>query len=272
MTFNENNVPESEEEQVTPENDTTPLPENKPNFFKKIGSKISSFGVNIVTKVEEKIENKKLNTAIDKAFYAKCETFIVIDLAIKNTFSSCDFKAIRNAEPNVIYVKTDEKLLDKLKSGVKISANSDHANFEVQENYGDVEYPVSIDENTHHVTCRRIRLKFIEKESPSPTQTVFNQNITQSINVTGDGNQINQIANINDQLTEIENHINNCTPSFLQHGKKKDARILFGNFKECILSKKEDLSLFEKFKSSLKSLGLDIAVSLVTALITQTFN
>ena len=290
------NVPELEEEQEPTENDKTtnlisekpiePVTENNDDsaqepITKGIWNKTKNFLGNIAHTVKEKtttlIEETRLNNEIENLFNNKCETFIIGELlkdkSFLSAFSKYKIKAIRNAEPNTIYVKEKESLFNKLKSGMTLVAESDNASFKILEKdaFTLIDYPIQLGETTYTIKCYRLKVKFVENESPTSLQNITT--INQSIVVHGNNEgSINQIANIDEQLSQIENAINNCKPSLLQHSKKKDAQVLFGNFKECILTKKEDLSLFEKFKKVLRALALDVAVSLVTALITQTFN
>ena len=80
---------------------------------------------------------------------------------------------------------------------------------------------------------------------------------------------ITQVAKQQSDLEAIENAINSYKPNFLQKKKKQEALELYGNFKNCIINKTKDESLFSKFLGILKEVAptvIAIAQSLISAL------
>lgn len=243
--------------------DKNEQPQQNSNIFSKI-----------LKKIDDISQNQKENEKISGLFYSKCETYTVVDLINPlNPFSSHELKAIRNAEPDVIYVKQDEKILGKISSNMVLGAKSDNACFVVQEKdiFSPVEYQISDGENCYTVSCVRVKVKLRENtENQKPVQVITNTYNTQQISVTGDNNQVSQSINVDQQLAQIEGAIKQCKGG-LFGGKKKEAERLFVNFKDCVIYKKKDDSLFQKFLKVLKEIGLAAAAEAVKKLIAGIF-
>lgn len=275
---NENQeIPKEENEsidnqEVSPETD---VPKKK-NFFKSATNFVASKATNIKDKVISKYESIQLQQAINSMFYLKCETFIVVELldsSILSVFLPYELKAIRNAEEGFFYIKADEKILEKLKSGMTLTAKSDEATFNILEKdmFSTISVSVSIGTETYEVECYRIKVKLQEKKSPQlPIQVINNTtNNQQSLTVNGNDNQVNQSINVEQQLAQIEGDINKCKGGLFGGGKKKEAKELFGNFRDCVINQKKDEPLFQKFLKILGELSLTVAVEATKILIAR---
>lgn len=100
----------------------------------------------------------------------------------------------------------------------------------------------------------------------------FTQNITNTQNITvGDNNSgdISIVADFGNQLCEIENAINSYRPSIINKHKKDEAIKLYGNFKNCVINKQKDQTLFEKFIKILEIVAptvVSIATTIISAI------
>lgn len=276
--INENQeIPKEENEsidnqEVSPETD---VPKKK-SFFKTATGFLASTAINMREAAISKQEQTRVKHAIDDTFYNQCEIFSVIELydsSILSAFLSHEIKAIRNAEKDYFYVKKDEKILEKIKSGMTLCAKSDEAYFTVLEKdvFSSIDFFVSIEEETYSVECYRIKVKLQEKKTHQPPIQVINNttNNQQSLTVNGNDNQVNQSINVEQQLAQIEGDINKCKGGLFGGGKKKEAKELFGNFRDCVINQKKDEPLFQKFLKILGELSLTVAVEATKVLIAR---
>ena len=225
-------------------------------------------------KVSNALDQVKINNEIDELFNKKCEIFTIKELLQdSNIFSSYKIKGIRNAEPNIVYIKATDNMAKRVLANMHLIAESDNATFMILEKdvFNPLEYPISIGDETYPVKCYKLMVKLSETKSNIPIQQIVNNHIEQSINVQGNGNQINQNAAVEQQFAQIQGEIDKVK-GFFNNGKKKTAQDLFGNFKKCILTHQKDENLFSKFLKILRELSLTVAASLVEQLILTTFN
>ena len=104
----------------------------------------------------------------------------------------------------------------------------------------------------------------------APAHNTINQTQNQSIVIQGNNSgDISQVAKQQFDLEEIKNAINGFNPSFLQRKKKEEAIELYGNFKNCIINKQKDETIFKKFLEILKTVApavITLATNLISAL------
>ena len=232
---------------MTSKNDTLNEEENEALDQSPEKSGLSKIVLDFASSASNKLKSmrndRREHTKIEKAFSAKCENYLIMDLFHNRKFFFQDYsiQGIRNAEPDTIYFKKDEKLLNKLISGTELVASSDNAIFTVLEKdmFKLVSYSLIIDGEEKLVDCYRVKVKLVEKNKTTKPPVPNVTNIQQSVVVHGDNSApINQIVNVDEQLNKIEGDIKNCKDRPFS-GKKKEAEKLFEEFKKCILSHKK---------------------------------
>lgn len=104
----------------------------------------------------------------------------------------------------------------------------------------------------------------------APAQNTINQTQNQSIVIQGNNSgDITQVAKQQSDLEAIETAINSYKPSIFQRQKKSEAIELYGNFKNCIINKKKDETIFKKFLDILKIVApsvITLAMNLIDCL------
>ena len=275
MSEQENKVIKLEEELPTTEQNISQKQPRK-KFGEKILSGLKTVGNGLKdvansAKEELKIlrENHELEKAKRKAFYLDCETYIIVGKfdAFGNGYQ---IKARRDRINKELFFLNDESHLSEIHANTRLKNIADYSEIQIQElDKKDSYHPVVVTDIQYQLTGKRASYELFKEQNM--VQNITNST-TQNVTVSGDNyGDISQIINIEQQLSQIEGAINNVK-GLLNAAKKKQAQELFGNFKNCIINRQKNESLFDKFIKVLKDLSLGIAVNLATQLITQTLN
>lgn len=211
---------------------------------------------NFLSKNYSLIKNKT-NTAINnlKEKHALEKHFNVVGVTCRDIATEKTFQAQKNMNDNTLLVPKKIKL--ELKSIIISSGQT----FEITDSDFQ-ERPYSIEGNSQTIPCYLYKYRIKENQAAAVHNTI-NQSLTIQGNNSGD---INMIAQTEKALSDIYYAIQNFKPSLLNKGKKNEALQLFGSFKNCIINKQHDNTLFDKFINILKAIipsAATIAVSLI---------
>lgn len=127
--------------------------------------------------------------------------------------------------------------------------------------------PYTKEGNDQVLECYHVKFELIQNEKPIANTT----NVTQILTIHGDNNgEANLTTVVKDQLEKLEETIRNYKPSLFGKGKnlQNQAIEMYGNFKNCIINKQKNQTLFDKFIKIVSSF-LPTAVPLITALISS---
>lgn len=252
------------EEQNNLEQETSsPEPEpKKDSIFKKGLTKVKNAGIKLGNFVETKIDTFQAHKEWNKHFELNASKFSVLPLNFENDaeyYKHINYIfAIKLADKQCLIVRKD----DKLNVNQVLSGKQNQALQIVDFEDKTIPYPSS--DNQYPIEC----IKYFYKPYSKPVSPHI-QNITNNQTVTVEGNNsgdITLVADFSTQLAELEKAINDSHPSFFYKKKKEEAIKLYGNFKDCVINRQKDKSLFDKFKDVLKIIA-PAAVSIVTAII-----
>lgn len=221
---------------------------SKSGILKKITNSITTGGTIIKNKANEAINELKEKHSLEKHFNVGGVTCI-------NVNTGKTFQALKNMNNNTLLVPTKVKL--ELKSIIISNGQT----FEIIDSDFQ-EIPYSIEGNSQTIPCYLYKYRIKENQSTAVHNTI-NQSLTIQGNNSGD---INMIAQTEKSLSDIYSAIQSVKPTLLNKGKKNEALQLFGSFKNCIINKQPDNTLFDKFINILKVLipsAATIAVSLI---------
>ena len=221
---------------------------SKSGILKKITNSITTGGTIIKNKANEAINELKEKHSLEKHFNVGGVTCI-------NVNTGKTFQALKNMNNNTLLVPTKVKL--ELKSIIISNGQT----FEIIDSDFQ-EIPYSIESNSQTIPCYLYKYRIKENQSTAVHNTI-NQSLTIQGNNSGD---INMIAQTEKSLSDIYSAIQSVKPTLLNKGKKNEALQLFGSFKNCIINKQPDNTLFDKFINILKVLmpsAATIAVSLI---------
>lgn len=221
---------------------------NKSGVLKKITNSITAGGAKIKNKANETINELKEKHSLEKHFNIGGVTCI-------NVASEKTFHALKNMNDNTLLVPTKVKL--ELKSIIISNGQT----FEIIDSDFQ-EIPYSMEGNSQTIPCYLYKYR-IKENQPTAVHNTINQSLTIQGNNSGD---INMVAQAEKSLLDIYTAIQNVNPTLFNKGKKNEALQLFGSFKNCIINKQPDKTLFDKFINILKALipsAATIAVSLI---------
>lgn len=228
-----------------------------------IGSKISTGAKNVFSfikrntwdKVDIAIKKAKNDKELNKFFESKAVSFFVNDTVIYGIKRLNDNSLIFRCTDAALVGAGFEIAFDKQILVITDIDKNDIFNF----CYDDKEY---------ELPCFRAIYKIKDKE-PAPQSVTYQVNNTVSLGDNASFNgDIQQIAQINADLSKIGTAIENYKPPIFGNGKKQkeEAKTLFVSFKSAINNEiPKDKSLFDKFISILKVIAPTV-VSIATAL------
>lgn len=265
-------MPEEEIKQINEESVEETITDEEGKQKSKIGKFFSSVGSKAISAVKAgaTFVKDKTVTAYDKHQEIQKNNKMFEDASIKFTISSekiqsgdfsdiVQFYAIKSMQDHSLLVRIDTRLT------VNTVIVSNEGQFRITDIDSKTEIDFPVDNSSQYpIKCYKCLYEAYKKEPASP---VVNNTINQSNVIHGDNyGDVTQIATQQDDLDKIESEIQKYKPKLLHKGKKEEALILFGNFKNCVLEKKKDKSLFDKFLDVLKIVAPAV-VSIATALI-----
>lgn len=248
--MNENNQPteDIDVEDVEPENND------------KQQSKAVKIFSSLLDKAQKKIDAHQETKKNNQDFEQSAIRFTIFNDKMKNgDFSDAvQFFAIKSMQDHSLLVRIKDKLI------VNTVIVSNEGSFIIRDVDSKTLFDYPLDNSS---TCPIKCYKCLYEGYTAPTASVVNNTVNQSMTIEGDANgDITQIATLQSDLERIESEIQKFKPTLFNKKKKDDAIVLFGNFKNCIINKQKDESLFSKFLEVLKVVA-PAAISLATALI-----
>ena len=218
---------------------------------KKIANKTKA-GFNFAKDaISNTIDEQKQKHQLEKEF--KDQSCKCVDL-----ITNQEFYAKKNIDENTFLIPVKNKL--NLRSVI----TSNGQNYELIDSDFTI-HNFNKENNSQTLQCYLYKYE-IKIAAPIQNHTI-NQSVTIQGNNTGD---ISLVAQTQKHLSDIYNAIQNSKPGLLNKSKKTEALELYGNFKNCIINKQKDDSLFDRFLKVLSIVAPSI-VSITTSLISTVF-
>lgn len=223
-------------------------------------------------KVTDFIEDRNFNTNIINEFEKRSVLYDILNT--KDFFNqNKSFRAIQNIDEKSLLVPCNEKNLSYIRSNVILLNYSDCSKIKISQIdlINKVEYIVSYMGQTKIIPCYKAHYELVQKNEQPTNHIVNNTTISLGDNNSGSVtvNNSPSISIINQQLSELHKYIEDFKPNFLDKHKKTEAQTLYITFKDCIINKKKDETLFNKFLKVLKvisSTAVKIAQLLIATL------
>lgn len=246
------------------------------NLFNKVACGVNNFGKNTLNGIKNTVSNAKniAQNAIDKhnalkEIRKKFEQEATIFFMWENT----DKNGTNNRLKTIYAIKfPQESYLLLLKSdsiniGTVLSADKGQSFIVTDlDDKTIINYPLN-EQVPYYLDCYKVFYQFYQTKSPTVVQQIQNQSVTIHGNNSGD---ITLVAKQQDDLNTIESAIHSYKPNLFDKWKKNQAIELFGNFKNCIINKQKDQTLFDKFIKVLEVIApsvVSIAKTLISSII-----
>lgn len=228
----------------------------KPGIASRVFDKIKNAGSQLAAFVKNEFDEMQEKSARKKHYEDNTETFFRLDA--NDTLQEM-FHAIRDIDNKVLYIASVEKNLASIKSGVNVKC-PDSSVIVVSQVSGE---PSTQNIKGIDFECIKVTYK-LKEEIPHFEQTVYNK-ATTNIEIGSNYGDIS-VINYMSQLDALEAEIKNAKSGIFGNGKKKEAIQMFGNFKNCVLNRTKDKTLFDRFVDLLKSVA-PAAVTIATNII-----
>lgn len=257
---------DDEQNNLEQENTPTEPESKKDNIFKKslnkIGTGISKIAQGAYTGAKNFIDEIQAHQGWNKHFELSASEFSVYPLNFENDkeyYKKIKYiSAIKIAEKQCLLVRGADKI-----SVNQVLMGKQNQVFKIVD-FEDNPEPYPSSEVQYPIDCFKYFYKPYERQISQTIQNITNnQTVTVGDNNSGD---ITLVADFSSQLADIEKAIHNYQPSIFNKKKKDEAIKLYGNFKNCVMNKQKDQSLFDKFIKVLEVVA-PVAISIVSTII-----